>query len=220
MTTQIKTLLAIATIVTGTTLLAQPAQPSVSDEQFQGVIGKRHAEAGLGLQDVTEVDDVTYVAEVGGNLPLTSFLDLSARYSHRWAEGHDDLSSDIFEGSATWYKVIDDGVKPFLSGAVGYRTDNFQTDTSLRTIPDTSYGIWSVTAGTEFPYELISVTPTITYSDDFRNSQDSKQSLDYGVRIDSWATERVGVYLKVVYADSWRSNSNSWYLGAGVRVRL
>jgi hypothetical protein len=79
---------------------------------------------------------------------------------------------------------------------------------------------WGTSVGAEFPYKWISVTPRISYDDDFERTAKSDQVWQYGVSINSWITPKIGVYAHVTYVAWQHSTDRDWVYGTGLRVRF
>jgi hypothetical protein len=229
--TTIKTLISTVVLLSVSTVFAQSSSTCTwfpkGDEDSQGVIGKRYVEAGFDLQNVQHTSHNAYDANISANIPIIKGIDISGGYSYGWYDRkplHQDYN-DIGT-SVKLYKAIEDGVKPFISAGLGYSWFNEKLDSGWYFTGNgkNSYShnsaTWGASAGVEFPYKWISVTPRIGYSDDFSTTSKSTQAWRYGVTASSWITSKIGIYGEAAYVAWQHTPAHDWVFGAGVRVRL
>lgn len=229
--TTIKTLISAVALIAASTVFAEtkgvcPLFPK-GEESGPGVIGKRYADAGLGIIDVTDTSHNVYGIGIGGNLPVCNGLDLNGGYSYSGFNEYpySDRTHNI-GGNAVLYKTIEDGIKPFITAGLGYTFFDANLDTdyarkyNLRNHYGVDYANWNVGFGAEFPYKWVSVIPSVTYHDDFQASRNSHQYFVYGAEVNSWITPKVAVYVSVNWYDSQHIGNRNWGGGAGVRVRF
>lgn len=215
--TTIKTLIGTVALLTASTVFAQTGSCVLfpkGDTEGQGNIGRRYAEGYLGLSDVRGTGTNTFSTGIGANVPLCTGIDLNGGVGYTSFKP-DDVSTTLttIGGSAKLYNMVEDCVKPFIEAGLGLTVGDVRDHS-------TNWINWSVGIGAEFPYKWISVTPSISYHDDLRHNGASKQSLNYAVDFNSWATPQVGVYAKVAYVDVRHDGANSLGLTAGLRVRF
>jgi len=215
--TTIKTLIGTVALLTASTVFAQTGSCVLfpkGDQDGQGTIGRRYAEGYLSLQDVRGSSDNVFGGGVGGNLPLCCGIDLLGDINYT-SYKPDNFSTTLtnFDGSVRLYNKVEDDVKPFIQAGLGMTFGDVRDHS-------TNWINWSVGVGAEFPYKWVSVTPSISYRDDFRHSGASTQSLNYAVEFSSWATPQVGVFAKVTYVDVRHDGANATGLTAGLRVRF
>jgi|GEM_PF-2061573 len=228
--TTIKTLIGTVALAAVSTCFAQTSNSCSwfpTGEDGPGVIGKRYADVGFGVQDNSHDSKNTYGVGIGANIPLIKGLDFDAGYSydsyrHSPVKEHwNDISTGI-----KLYNTVENGVKPFISAGLGYSWLNEKLDDDWYFIStgknSRSQGkaTWGASVGAEFPFQWISVTPTISYHDDFERTANSDQAWAYGVHANSWITRKVGVSLGVSYV-AWQHSSNqAWDYSTGVCVRF
>jgi len=235
--TTIKTLIGAVALIAASTGFAQSCNtcswfPKGDDDQ--GVVGKRYAEAGFGVTEISHTAHNICDTGIGANIPIIRGLEIGGGYNYSWINvpyysydyatenyvrrSDDRITTHSAQGHARLYSVIADGIKPFISaglerswadlhGADGYHDAYNRTS-------------WLVGAGIEFPYKFVSVTPTIAYKDDFKRSIESSQSFTYGVEVNSWITPRIGAYISLAYLDWLHTSYYNWVYGAGVRARF
>jgi len=227
--TTIKTLISTVALFAASTGFAQSSNTCSwlpKGDDSQGVIGKRYAEAGFEVQDLQHTSHNAYGTGISANIPLIQGIDVGGSYQYSWykPDPEDETIHDI-NAYATFYKKLDDGVKPFVSASLGYSWFKEKlADGWLFNNGSNSYSIdtatWAMAVGAEFPFKWFAVTPTISYRDDFKRSRESSQSLDYGVEASAWITSRIGASLSVSYVSWQHSSDYTWIYGTGVRVRF
>lgn len=215
--TTIKTFIGTVALLAASTVFAQTGSCVLfpkGDEDGQGTIGRRYAEGFLSFQDVKGTSKNVFGGGVGGNLPVCTGLDFLGSVSHTSFKAN-DLSTTLtnFDGVVRAYGKVEDDVTPFIQAGLGM-TFGDVLDHS------TNWINWNVGVGADFSYKWASVTPTISYSDDFRHTGASSQALTYAVEVNSWATPQIGVFAKVSYVDVRHDGANGTGLTAGLRVRF
>lgn len=215
--TTIKTFVGTVALLAASTVFAQTSSCVLfpkGDEDGQGTIGRRYADGYLSIQDVRGTTTNVYGGGGGANIPLCSGIDLNGGVGYT-SYKPDDFSTTLttLGGNVKFYNKAEGGVKPFVTGGLGMTFGDVNSHS-------TSWVDWNVGVGAEFPYKWISITPSITYHDDFRHNGVSTQSLHYAVDFNSWATSQVGVYAKVVCIDTWHDANPAFGLALGVRVRF
>jgi hypothetical protein len=239
--TTIKTLISTVALITASTVFAQSSNTCSwfprGDETGQGIIGKRYADAGFSVESVRHTAHSIGGASLAANLPVTKHIDISGGYDYMWlnvpaygwsynngsgssVQRIDDIKyhNHRASGSITFYNVIEDGVKPFVS--VGL--DRSWADSSGpwgNFAAETRNG-WNVVAGAEFPCKWVAVTPQIAYQDDFKASSISYQSWSFGLEVSAWVTSRIGVYVNTSFNNILHTSDDNWVTGAGVRCRF
>lgn len=215
--TTIKTFIGTVALLAASTVFAQSGSSTLfpkGDEDGQGNVGRRYGEGYLGIHDVSKTTKSLFAAGVGGNLPVCTGIDLLGSIGYTsFKPNNASTTLTTFDGNVRLYNKIEGDIKPFIQAGLGM-TFGDVLDHS------TNWVNWSVGIGAEFPYQWVSVTPTIIYRDDFRHSGASRQSMDYAVEVSSWATPQVGVFAKATYVAVVRDLSDSLGLTAGVRVRF
>jgi len=232
--TTIKILISTAALCVASAAFAQSSTTCSwfpkGDDYGQGTIGKRYADAGLSVQSIRHTAHNISGAGLSVNLPVVKHIDISGGYDYslqntpvyEWYSGqrvgdvhtHNHRAS----GNITVYDVIENGVKPYFS--VGL--DRTWTDSSgfLDNIDAATRNGWNVSAGAEFPYKWISVTPQVSYQDDFKTSSRSFQAWSAGVEVSAWVTRKIGAYVNVSFNDVLHTANDNWVTGAGIRFRF
>jgi hypothetical protein len=204
-----KITLALGLLAAGTSM-AQTASGSST-----GLLGQRYVELGLGKQNISHVSPNLYSVGGGVNLPLVpAMIDAGASYDYSWIHGA-RLSghASTFGGYATWYTALS-GVKPFVSAGLGWEwstTRGFGSD---------NQGLWGLAAGVEVPVGALTLTPRISYGDDFEGSRNSSQQWTYAAEANYWINGQTGVFGSIGFTDVRASSLESWNYRAGVRVKF
>lgn len=178
-----------------------------------GSLGLRYAEASFGTQEFSNVGDNAYAAGLAVNLPVRASLDVTFSYSHSWLNSSFDLDSDALSASATYFTTIG-RAKPFFALGLGYEWDRFAgAGIAYRD----SYGIWGGAIGVEVPVAFVTLTPRISYVDDFESGAD--YSVSYGIEASHWFTPKLAGYAGFAYNDP-KGGGDSWNYTLGVRLKF
>ena len=200
------------------------------DDDSQGVLGKRYAEAGLLFEDIRHTSHNLYGAGLGANVPVLKNVDLSVGYeygtynipTYSYASGTRvgdmHVHNHSVGGSLQVFNEIEDGVKPFVS--LGLYRDLRDSSGPLNNIYAANRTEWDAEIGAEIPYKSFSLIPSIKYSDDFKTSSQSFQTLTYSLEGNSWLTRRFGVFARIAFSDVMHSSQDNWDYAAGIRVRF
>ncbi len=210
-------------VTTNQTTPPPPAAPS------GGLLGKRYVDLNFGVQDIRHVSKDAYTAGLSGNFPVAPGVDLGAGYSHSWLNSTATtprVDTDVVQGTVTLFppnNTFSNGAKPFVAGGIGYQWDNATlsgTPHSFSFTSDDDYALWALAAGVEIPFGAFSLTPAISYNDDFRSSRKSVQAYNYGAEANYWVTDEFAVYAGASYQDVRHSSFDSWIYDAGVRLKF
>jgi len=238
--TTIKIFIITATLCVAPAAFAQSSTqcswfPS-GDEYGQGTIGKRYVEAGLSAQSIRHTAHNIGGANLDVNLPVTNHIDVSGGYDYNWEnipvyrwwynnnEGYSVEKSNIHlhnhraSGSITFYNVIENGVKPFVS--VGLDRNWTDSSGTFGNFAAETRNGRNASAGAVFPYKWISVTPRVSYQDDFKTSWNSFQAWGVGAEVSAWITRKIGAYVNVSFYDALHTANDYWVTGAGIRFRF
>src|SRR5690606_35631886 len=177
-TTKRTAIFAIALLAAVTTR-AQTETDALASNTSVGVLGRQYADVSFGAQDIRRVSPNFYDTTIEGNVPITRYLDLAARYSYGGIRENIDGRSNGVSTRATLYTTYN-GVKPFFSAGLGHEwaraaggfRDNF--------------GFWGLAAGVEIPAGIFSVTPQVSYIDDFDNGESVSRATTYAVEGNYW----------------------------------
>lgn len=213
-------LLAVAALSAVDLVYADGSAGSPAAESTDGVIGQRYVDLNFGVEHVKHLSDNTYDVGAAVNVPVTSYMDAAVGYDYSWINSTLDGRAHAFTLTDTVYGTLDSGAKPFLAVGIGYERDRisgagFKTDTA-------EFGIWGLGVGIEVPTAVkgLSVTPAISYSDDFRKARNSTQARQYGVEVNYWLNAKWGVYGDISYADVLHSGADSWNYTVGARLKF
>lgn len=201
---------ALALLAIGSALLTQ-AQ-TVPSAAPVGVLGQRYTEIGFSTQDIKGISRNLNSLSLDGNTPVSPNLDLGLGYSYGWIGGAFKGHVNTISGTATAYAPMN-GVKPFVGVGLGYRWEDFRGF-------DNNYGIWGAAVGVEIPVGAFSVTPSISYGDDFESSANSSQQFNYGVDVNYWFSTASAVTAGVSFSDEYRGNGESWNYSVGYRWKF
>lgn len=177
-----------------------------------GVLGHNYAEISFGLQDIRHVGPNFYDLSVAGNAAVLPRLDLGGAFSAGWIRGNIDGNASLLSGSATTYTLLG-SVKPFLSTGLGYEWTS---------VPGRSEDKWrwGASVGVEVPVfdGIMSLTPRITYGDDFRHGARSTDYWTFEAEGNAWLTRTTGLFAGVSFTDVNRSRFDSWNGRLGLRM--
>jgi hypothetical protein len=204
-----KTTLALGLLAAASASYAQTTPTS------NGVLGQSYLEFNYNFADLDSVDDNGHAGTVSLNLPvIPSLLDVGGSYTYSWIGGAARAHANTFTGYANAYTVLD-GAKPFVGAGVGY------TWASLPFGLGDHDPFWSLTAGVEIPVGAFTVTPKITYSDDFSGRiGNSDDSWEYAVEGNYWFSPKAGAFASVAKIDYHRDPLDVWSYKVGVRLKF
>lgn len=207
------------------------AQTTTTSETSQGNLGKRYASLDFAVVNPSQTSDNIYGTSLVSNIPITSYLDISAGYSYSrykteypsfyaYKTDTHSLGTDF-----VFYKTLSGGLKPFFSVGLAYSwaTTKFESRsmwTSGSTAKD-DYATWDTTVGIEIPFRWVALTPSISYGGDFEESD--SQSWVCGLEASSWITRKVGVFAGVAYSEpikNYSFDAHMWSYVAGLRVKF
>ncbi len=195
-------------------LAAGRAETSVDDRAPNGVLGQNYAEISFGLQDIRHVQPNFYDVTVAGNAAVLPHLDLGGAFGAGWIRGNIDGNASLLAGTATTYTAWRN-VKPFLSTSLGYQWFHAPGAANDK-------WLWGVSTGVEVPVvdRLLSLTPRIGHSDDFRSGPRSAQQWTFETEGNAWLTRNLALFASVGYSDEVRSRFDSWNWRLGFRSRF
>ena len=177
-----------------------------------GVLGHNYGEISFGLQDIRHIGPNFYDLSVAGNAAVLPRLDLGGAFSAGWIRGNIDGNASLLNGSATTYTLLG-SVKPFLSTGLGYEWTS---------VPGRSEDKWrwGASVGVEVPVfdGIMSLTPRITYGDDFRHGARSTDYWTFEAEGNAWLTRTTGLFAGVSFTDVNRSRFDSWNGRLGLRM--
>lgn len=225
----IKTVISTVVLLAASTLFAQSGSTCCSfpkGEDGPGLIGKRYAEVGVGIQDPQQYSDTSISFGTAVNVPLSKNIDVGIGYNYSTLNYTPmgatpdvviDSSSHSIGVNATIYNTIDKGIKPFLSVNLGHTASSI---TVLGGDHDTNYQWWGVSTGAEFPFKWVSVITSLGYDDDFKRSAFSSQDWYVKAEVNTWITNQVGAYVGLAFVRPMHNYVSSYVWSAGARVRF
>lgn len=223
-----KILVSILALFAASTAFAQTSDSCTwfpkGDEDGQGILGKRYAEAGLQFENMRHTSHSVYGGGINANVPIIQGVEVTGGYDYStynlptWTGESAHIHTHTIGGSVQVFNTIEDGVKPFISFGL-YR--EFRDASGMwNQFVKANRTEWDIGAGVEVPYKWVSIIPSLSYSDDFKKTSESSQALVYRLEVDSWLTRRFGVYANVAFNDVAHSSQDVWTYGGGVRVRF
>ncbi len=178
-----------------------------------GLLGQSYSEASFGVTDIKHYSDNGYSLGVAGNVPVApGVLDFNGTYDYSWIRGAARGHANSIGVGPTVYTTFA-GVKPFVGGMIGYEWDTF-------TYGRNEQANWGLDAGVEIPVSVVTITPRIAYSDDFRSKVNSTQQTSYSVEGNYWVTKTAGAFASVGYTDVRHSSFDSWNYTVGARFKF
>jgi hypothetical protein len=184
---------------------------ATSGSSGSGLLGQRYAELGFGVHDLKFSSHHLYGAALAANVPVVpALLDANVSWEHDWMHGRFGGEGDVFAGTVTAYAPLR-GVKPFLGGGLGWQTSGFGSD---------PHGLWGVSGGVEIAAGDFTVTPRVSYVDDFEETRISTQQWSWAVEGNYWIGGRTGLFASVGRSDVLRSPARSWDYLVGVRMKF
>jgi hypothetical protein len=134
------------------------------------------------------------------------------------------------------------GVKPFAEVAVGYSWAKDKLSFGGTPVSDDrdDTGLWGLGVGVEIPLGAVTVTPRITYQDDFEGGAPGITNpaasgtgstvaisrggrggaFGYSTEAHMWFTRAVGGFAEVTYSDPTGGGTQSWTYALGARLRF
>ena len=189
------------------------AQSPAESRFGQGLLGERYSELGFGLDDIRHVSNHGYSVEASANNPLIrGLLDAGATYSYSWIRGAFRGHANTVGAYATAYSRFE-GVKPFLSTALGYQWTSARFGSDEQTL-------WGLATGVEIPVGAVTVTPRISYADDFEGTQNSSQAWTVQTEVNYWVNRTTALFGSIGKTDVRRSSIDSWNYQFGLRARF
>ncbi len=183
------------------------AQSATADQAPRGALGQNYAEFSLGWTKINHARDI-YDGSFTGNVAVAHHLDLAGTIGYGWVHGKNEGHANLLSGAATWF-VNHAGTKPFASLVIGY-----QSGTGRLAFSD---WLWGAGVGCEIPLAGMTLTPRVSYLDDFRGSRRSSQQVTFETEGNWWLGRSAALFASLGYTDVHRSRFDSWNWRAGVR---
>jgi len=204
-----KTILALGILAGGVSFAQTPADARLGN----GLLGERYSEFNFGVQDIKHVSNHGYDVGASANNPLLAgVLDAGASYSYSWIRGAFNGHANTIGAYATAYTALQ-GVKPFVSSALGYQWVSSRFGSDEQTL-------WGLSTGVEIPAGVATITPRISYADDFEGSRASSQQWTFAVEANYWFNKRSSVFGSIGKSDILHSSLSSWNYEIGLRSRF
>lgn len=176
-----------------------------------GLLGQRYAEFGFALHDLNRPSDNTYSLGTTANFPMVpALLDVSASYAYDWHVGPSKIRRHTFLAAATAY-ASNNALRPFASYGIGWQTRHTGSE---------DQAIWRATAGFEIDAGNITLTPRVTYIDDFEAPRVSSQQLGWGLEGNTWVTSKTGLFASFSRTKALHTSVISSDYQIGVRVKF
>jgi hypothetical protein len=193
---------------------ASYAQTTPATTATNGLLGHRYTEISFGLEDIKHFSDHGYSLGASANNPIIpGKLDAGASYSYSWINGALKGHANTVGAYATAYLPLR-GVKPFVGTALGYQWSSF------RWVGSDEKALWGATTGVEIPAGPVTLTPRISYVDDFEGSRESTQAWDFQVEANYWFNQKSAVFASIGKSEVVRSSVDSWNYTIGLRARF
>ncbi len=185
---------------------------SVAAAQTGGLIGQRYGAVDLGYVDYDDGGHLT-VGGIGLNVPSSiKGLDLGIDASYAKG-GYRELDAEAYGVgvSATGYLDLEQGIKPFLAGRIGWERD--EASMWGYSAEDDSF-TYSIRAGVEVPVTAKAAVRVSFGYYDYTKYHDS-DGLYAVVGANYWITEKIGVLGS--YSRDFEQDSNTFTLGVFFR---
>jgi hypothetical protein len=202
-----KIILALGVLATG----AGYAQTATTTRTASGLLGHRYTELSLGAENIDHLSSHGYSVGASANNPvIPGVLDAGASYGYSWIRGPFKGHANTVGAYATAYTPLA-GVRPFATAALGYQW------TSARFGAGDDEAIWGAAIGVEIPAGVVTVTPRISYADDFDSDG---RAWTTSVEVNYWYSRTSAVYTSLGRTDVRRSPFDSWNWEIGLRARF
>jgi len=179
-----------------------------------GLLGHRYTELSFGFENVDHLSEHGYSVGARANNPLIpGVLDAGASYSYSWIRGPFKGHANTIGAYATAYAPLA-RVRPFATAALGYQW------TSLRHGAGDDEAIWGAAVGIEIPAGIVTITPRISYADDFDGSARGSKTWTGSVEANYWYSRTSAVYTSLGRTDVRHSPYDSWNWEIGLRARF
>ncbi len=179
-----------------------------------GLLGHQYTEVSFGLNDLKHVSTHGYSLGAAANTALIpGKLDAGGTYSYSWIGGGLRSHANTIGGYTTAYLPLQ-GFKPFVGAGLGYEW------TSAPHGLGDDQAVWRTTVGVEIPAGAVTITPRITYHDDFRGTQRSTQAWTVGAEANYWYSATSAIFGSIGHSDVRRSSIDSWNYQIGLRAKF
>ncbi len=203
-------ILALSLLTAATASQAQTTTASTP----AGLLGAQYTELEFGVQDIKHVSPNAYSLTASANTAVVAGkLDGGATYSYSRIGGAVRGHSNTIGGYFTAYAPMN-GVKPFISAGLGWEWSSY------RFVGSDDQALWSGAIGVEIPAGVVTITPRLSYADDFEGSRKSSQAWTYAVEANHWFSKSSAVFASIGKTDVRHSSNDSWNYSIGLRARF
>ncbi|MBL9189066.1 MAG: hypothetical protein JNK23_16395 [Opitutaceae bacterium] len=211
MKTTNKLILALGLLTSATAIQAQTTTTASTPA---GLLGAQYTELEFGVQDIKRISNNAYSLTASANTAVVAGkLDGGASYSYSRIGGAVRGHSNTIGGYFTAYAPLN-GVKPFVSAGLGWEWSSY------RFVGSDDQALWGGAVGVEIPAGVVTITPRISYADDFEGSRKSSQAWTYAVEANHWFNKSTAVFASIGKSDVTRSPIDSWNYSIGLRARF
>ena len=197
-----------------TAATASQAQTTTAMSAPTGLLGVQYTELKFGVQDINHVSPHAYSLSASANTALVAGqLDGGASYSYSRIGGAVRGHSNTIGGYFTAYAPLN-GVKPFVSAGLGWEWSSY------RNVGSDNQALWGGAVGVEIPAGVVTITPRLSYADDFEGSRKSSQAWMYSVEANHWCSKTTAIFASLGKTDVRHSRFDSWNYSVGLRSRF
>ncbi|MDP3071410.1 MAG: hypothetical protein Q8N18_14060 [Opitutaceae bacterium] len=205
------------------TTTAVPAPRSVASSSSAGLIGTPYTELKFGVQDIKGNSSHAYSIGAGANTVLVPRqLDGGASYAYSRIGGASRGHTNTIGGYLTAYaptpSYLNDvgflrSAKPFISANAGWEWSSYPTGSD-------DQPLWGASVGIEIPAGAVTITPRLSYSDDFEGTSRSSQSVGAAVEVNYWYSPTMAFFGSAGESGLRHSNRSARNFFIGLRSRL
>ncbi len=195
-------------------LLAGSTSFAQTENTSNGLLGQQFAEFNFTFIETDSISKLSYEPGVSFNLPLiANQVDVGGGYSYSRIRGPINGHANSLNTYAVGYFTAE-GVKPFVAASLSHSW------TSLSFGPSGNLSSWAVAAGVEIPFGVVTFTPSLAYSDDFKNGFGEGDAWTFRGEGNYWLNRRNAVFAAIAKTDLHRNPIDVWTYEVGVRVRF
>jgi len=196
-------------LLAGSTSFAQ-----TENTTSNGLLGQQFAEFNFTFIETDSISKLSYEPGVSFNLPLiANQVDVGGGYSYSRIRGPIKGHANSLNTYAVGYFKAE-GVKPFVAASLSHSW------TSLSFGPSGNLSNWAVSAGVEIPVGAFTFTPSLAYSDDFKNGFGEGDAWTFRGEGNYWLNRRNAVFAAIAKTNLHRNPIDVWTYEVGVRVRF
>jgi hypothetical protein len=177
---------------------AVPAPRTVAPPaSASGLLGTPYTDLKFGLQDIKGSSSHAYSLTASANTVLAPrLIDGGASYTYSRiggaGRGHSNLVGGYLTAYAPTPSYLSDveflrTAKPFISANVGWEWSSYPSGSD-------DQPLWGASAGIEIPAGVVTITPRLSYADDFEGSGKSSQAWGVSVEVNYWYSPTMAVF--------------------------